>query len=111
MMKGAMVRNPAVATVAVGKAALLCNSALRRILKLSAGKLRKRPAIPASGANSGSPPAVGVPVSIDSMARSSCSASERSGMGALHLSPQVLDGAELKLLHRALAARQFPGNL
>src|SRR5262245_64225347 len=41
------------------------------------------------------------------MARSSCSMSGRSGMGALHLSPQALNCAELKLLHRALAAAEF----
>src|ERR1700732_5210741 len=35
----------------------------------------------------------------------------RSGMGALHLSPQVLDGAKLKLLHRALAALELLGYL
>src|SRR5437870_2496337 len=45
------------------------------------------------------------------MAWSSCSMSARSGMGALHLSPQALNGTELQLLHRALAPPEFLGNL
>jgi hypothetical protein len=32
-------------------------------------------------------------------------------MGALQLSPQVLDGSQLKLFHRALTPSQQPGNL
>ena len=34
-----------------------------------------------------------------------------SAMGALHLSPQALNCAELKLLHRSLAPPEFLGNL
>jgi hypothetical protein len=32
-------------------------------------------------------------------------------MGGLHLSPEVLDGAKLKLLYGTLAAFEFQGNL
>src|SRR5262249_57192668 len=52
-----------------------------------------------------------VPASIASMASSSRSMSGRSGMGALHLSPQALNCTELKLLDSTLAPAEFLGYL
>src|SRR5262245_2947799 len=42
------------------------------------------------------------PVNIASIVWSSCSLSGRSGIGALHLSPQALNCTKLKLLYGAL---------
>src|SRR5690242_7318683 len=112
MMKGVTVWNPVAAAVDVAIVALLCNSSFNLVLKLSAGKSRTSPAIPASASNSGSPPPAGdSPASRDSIAPSNRSNSSCSGMAGLHLRAQVLEGAQLKLFHRSFAAPQGVGNL
>src|SRR5690348_16560484 len=111
MRNGVMARNPATVAVDVGIAAFLSSSVFKCVLKSSSGRPRSAAAICASAARSAFPPVANdAPLSIESMAWSSCSIRGRSGIGALHLSPQVLDCAKLKLFHGALAAAKFFGN-
>src|SRR5215467_3769167 len=112
MMKGVTVRNPAAVDVDIVIAALLSNSFFKAALKFSSGRWQRLLTIPAKLFSSGSAPmASASPLRADSIARSSCSVRSRSGIRTLHLGAQVLDRAELKLLHRAFAASEFRGNL
>src|SRR5262249_14363442 len=110
MINGDTVRNAARVSTSAFMATLLRSCVFNRTLNSSEGSVRSMSATAASGAMSSIDPA-GAPVSSESIARSSRSTSSRSSIGGLQLSPQVLDGSQLKLFHRALAPSQHPGNL
>src|SRR5262245_21608232 len=124
-MKGTTARMPATSFVAsvcvdtfiVGlRRNSVSRSRLSFVLNPSSGKSRNLTAISIKAESVGPPAAlpsaeVLEPESIASIAWSSCSMSGRSAMRVLHLSAQVLDCAELKLLNGTLAAPEFDGNL
>src|SRR5579862_3779895 len=108
-----MVRKPS-RTGAAGAGvmdALLCNSVFKRDLKSSAGISRSAPAIRTRVSSSRPDVWRAAPASMASMAWLSCSSSARSGMSALHLSPEILDGPKLKLLNGAFTAPEFKSDL
>ena len=78
----------------------------------SSGRSRNAPAISSKAESvTSADPVCSEPASIWSMAWSSCSMSACSAMGALHLSPQALYCAELKLFHRSFAPPELLGDL
>src|SRR5712692_1363025 len=108
-----MVRKPSRTGTAASAVmdVLLCNSVLKRDWKSAAGISRRAPAIRTRGSSSGPDVPEAAPARMASMAWSSNSSSARSGISALHLGPEILNGPELQLLHRAFAAAQFLGDL
>src|ERR1700690_2754398 len=113
----ATIPTEATGSVVVAIDDFLCKSDLRRALKSSRGSWSSSAAIRSSGINSGSPDCTLVPGAARSSvtARSSLSTMlldsgrlgrERLGIGTLQSGAQVLQGAELKLFHRALGASQ-----
>src|SRR5579863_7615885 len=110
-MKGVTVRITAGAAVAAVMFALLCNSVFKRTWKSSAGISRSALATRTRESSSGAEVSATAPARIASIAWSSNSSSARSGMSALHLSPEVLNGPKLQLFHGALTAVQLLGDL
>src|SRR5712692_3595969 len=95
----------------------LSKSDLRRLLKFSRGRSRKSAAMRRSGARFGSTrrsSASGGTIlgcaSIACTAWSSWSIRERLGIGTLHLRSQLIERAELKLLHCPLGASKLLRN-
>src|SRR6478609_1123015 len=118
-MRGdATMRAEAAVSVMVAMDDFLCKSDLSLALKSSRGSWRSSAATCNSGSNSGSP----VATVTTRVARSwvtawsswsislrlgiLCFGRERLGIGSLHAGTQVLQGAELQLFYRALAASQ-----
>src|SRR5262245_15540401 len=96
------VRNCARTFVLVLMDTLLSSSAFKPLLNSFDGKWRSASATSARVFNSGELSSVAAPASSTSTILSSCSATARSDMGALQLSPQVLDGSMLKLFYGTL---------